>query len=140
MNLRKRAWIAQAPLAAVWIAAAVIGLSLCTATAFAQESRSAPADNTRTNVRDRNPNEPTADSQRTNMSDRDITRQIRQSLAKDNSLSSYAHNVKVVTQNGQVTLKGPVRSEEEKRAVEEKAAAVAGQDKVNSELDIKEKR
>jgi osmotically-inducible protein OsmY len=140
MNLRKRAWIAQAPLAAAWIAAAVIGLSLCTATAFAQESRSAQADNTRTNVRDRNPNEPTADSQRTNMSDRDVTRQIRQSLAKDNSLSSYAHNVKVVTQNGQVTLKGPVRSEEEKRAVEEKAAAVAGQDKVNSELDIKEKR
>jgi osmotically-inducible protein OsmY len=131
MSLRKSALIAVA---------GVISLSLCTATTFAQESRSAQADNTRTNVRDRNPNEPTADSQRSNMSDRDITRQIRQSLAKDNSLSSYAHNVKVVTQNGQVTLKGPVRSEEEKRAIEEKAAAVAGQDKINSELDIKEKR
>jgi osmotically-inducible protein OsmY len=135
MRLRKRASIAGA-----WIGAGVISLALCTATSFAQESRSAQADNTRTNVRDRNPNEPTADSQRTNMSDRDITRQIRQSLAKDNSLSSYAHNIKVVTQNGEVTLKGPVRSGEEKRAVEEKAAAVAGQDKVNSELDIKEKR
>jgi osmotically-inducible protein OsmY len=73
------------------------------------------------------------------MSDRDITRQIRQSLAKDNSLSSYAHNLKIVTQNGQVTLKGPVRSEEEKKAVEAKASAIAGENKVTSELDIKTK-
>jgi osmotically-inducible protein OsmY len=123
-----------------WIAAGVIGLSLCTVSSFTQESASPQADNTRTNVRDRNPNEPTADNQRSNTSDRDITRQIRQSLAKDSSLSSYAHNIKVVTQGGQVTLKGPVRSEEEKRAVEAKAAEIAGQDKVNSEIEIKEKR
>jgi osmotically-inducible protein OsmY len=55
----------------------------------------------------------------------------------DKSLSTYAHNVKVITQNGQVTLKGPVQSEEEKRTIEAKAAEVAGQNKVTSELNIK---
>ena len=102
-------------------------------------SQQAPpaADNTKTNQRDRSANEPTADQQKENRSDRDITQQIRQSIMKDKSLSTYAHNIKIVTQNGQVTLKGPVRSEGEKRAVETKAAEVAGQDKVSSELDIK---
>jgi osmotically-inducible protein OsmY len=47
--------------------------------------------------------------------------------------------VKVVTQNGQVTLKGPVRSEDEKRAVEAKATAIAGNDKVTNNLDVKDK-
>ena len=59
--------------------------------------------------------------------------------ANDKSLSTYAHNVKVITQNGQVTLKGPVRSDEEKRAIEAKAIAIAGENKVTSELDIKPK-
>lgn len=95
------------------------------------------ADNTKTNQRDGSATEPTADQQKENHSDREITQQIRQSIMKDKSLSTYAHNVKVVTQNGEVTLKGPVRSEDEKRAIETKAAEVAGQDKVNSELDIK---
>jgi hyperosmotically inducible periplasmic protein len=109
--------------------------------ARAQEptSQQAPpaADNTKTNERDRSANEPTADQQKENHSDREITRQIRQSIVKDKSLSTYAHNIKIVTQNGQVTLKGPVRSEDEKRAIEAKAAEVAGQDKVSSELNIK---
>jgi hyperosmotically inducible periplasmic protein len=103
----------------------------------ASQQASPAADNTKTNQRDRNANEPTADQQKENRSDREITQQIRQSIVKDKSLSTYAHNVKIVTQNGQVTLKGPVRSEDEKRAIESKAAEVAGQDKVSSELDIK---
>jgi hyperosmotically inducible periplasmic protein len=96
------------------------------------------ADNTKTNQRDRSANEPTADQQKDNRSDRDITQQIRQSITKDKSLSTYAHNVKVITQNGQVTLKGPVRSEDEKRAIEAKAAEVAGENKVSSELNVKQ--
>ena len=52
-------------------------------------------------------------------------------------LSTYAHNVKIITQNGQVTLKGPVRSEDEKKAIEAKAAEVAGENKVSSELNVK---
>ena len=100
---------------------------------------SPPADNTKVNERDRNKNEPTADQQKENRSDRDITQQIRQAIMKDKSLSTYAHNVKVITQNGQVTLKGPVRSEDEKKTVEAKATEVAGENKVTSELDIKPK-
>jgi osmotically-inducible protein OsmY len=102
-------------------------------------SQQAPpaADNTKANERDRSSNEPTADQQKDNRSDRDITQQIRQSIMKDKSLSAYAHNVKIITQNGQVRLKGPVRSEDEKRAIEAKAAEVAGENKVSSELNIK---
>jgi hyperosmotically inducible periplasmic protein len=98
-----------------------------------------PADNTKMNERDRNPNEPTADRQKDNRSDREITQQVRKAIVKDKSLSTYAHNVKVITQNGMVTLKGPVRSEEEKKAIEAKAAEVAGQDKVTNQLDVKSK-
>ena len=111
---------------------------------FAQQSSgqegSTPADDTTVNQRDRNPNEPTADQQKNNPSDRDITQQVRQAIIKDKSLSSYAHNVKVITQNGQVTLKGPVRSDEEKRAIEAKATEIAGDGKVTSELEVKPKQ
>jgi hyperosmotically inducible periplasmic protein len=107
--------------------------------AFAQEPTSQPTapDNTKVNERDRSQNEPTADQQKDNRSDRDITQQIRRSIIKDKALSTYAHNVKIVTQGGQVTLKGPVRSEDEKKAIEAKAAGVAGAGKVTSELNIK---
>jgi hyperosmotically inducible periplasmic protein len=107
--------------------------------AFAQEPTSQPTapDNTKVNERDRSQNEPTADQQKDNRSDRDITQQIRRSIIKDKALSTYAHNVKIVTQGGQVTLKGPVRSEDEKKAIEAKAAEVAGDGKVTSELSIK---
>lgn len=96
-------------------------------------------DNTKVNERDRNANEATADQQKDNRTDRDITQQIRKAIVSDKSLSTYAHNVKVVTQNGMVTLKGPVRSEEEKKAVEAKASEVAGENKVTSQLDVKSK-
>ena len=96
-----------------------------------------PADNTKVNQRDRAKGATTADQQKENTNDRQLTAQIRRAIVKDKSLSTYAHNIKIVTQNGQVTLKGPVRSEDEKRAIEAKAAEVAGQDKVSSELNIK---
>jgi hyperosmotically inducible protein len=114
---------------------------LGSACVLAQDSAApVPADNTKVNQRDQGANQTTADQQKDNRSDRDITRQIRQAIVKDKSLSTYAHNVKIITQNGQVTLKGPVRSDDEKRAVEAKAAEVAGDNKVNSELDIKPKQ
>ena len=111
------------------------------ALAAGQDSQSpSQPDNTKMNQRDRNSNEPTADNQKMNTSDRDITKQIRQAIEKDKSISTYGHNVKVITQNGMVTLKGPVRSEEEKKAIEAKAAEVAGPDKVTNELDVKAKQ
>ena len=109
--------------------------------ALAQEpagQQTAP-DNTKVNERDRTQIAPTADQQKDSRSDQDITQQIRQSIMKDKSLSTYAHNIKIITQNGQVTLKGPVRSEDEKKTVEAKAAEVAGGSNVTSQLDIKPK-
>ena len=104
---------------------------------FAQEAtQNAPADNTQVNERDRSKEQPTADQQSESRTDREITQQIRQAIMKDDSLSTYAHNVKVITQNGMVTLKGPVRSEAEKKSVEAKAIAVAGESKVSNQLDV----
>lgn len=95
------------------------------------------ADNTKVNKRDRNKAEPTADQQKESSSDRDITQKIRRAIVDDKSLSTYAHNVKIITQNGKVTLKGPVHSEEEKKTIEAKAAEVAGAGNVTNELSIK---
>ena len=95
------------------------------------------ADNTVVNKRDRAKQEPTADQQKENASDRKLAKEIRGALMKDKTLSTYAHNVKVIAENGTVTLKGPVRSDEEKQAVEAKAAEVAGSSSnVRSELTV----
>jgi hyperosmotically inducible periplasmic protein len=112
------------------------------AMAMAQDaaSQNPPAsDNTQINQRDRNPNEPTADKQQNDRSDRDITQQIRKSITADKTFSEYARNIKVITQNGQVTLKGPVRTDEGKNAIEEKAKAIAGDGSVTNDLTVKPK-
>jgi|SRR5579864_1476544 len=103
--------------------------------AFSYGQDSTKADNTKVNQRDRSKAEPTADQQKENKSDREAAKEIRRAITKDKSLSTYAHNIKVISENGSVTLKGPVRSEEEKRAVEAKAAEVAGKN-VNSEISV----
>lgn len=80
----------------------------------------------------------TAQDQGHNKNDVTITRKIRRELTKDKSLSIYGRNVKVITQDGIVTLKGEVRSEEEKTSIANHAAAVAGgTDKVTNELTVK---
>ena len=101
------------------------------------QAQTAQPDNSKMNSPDRNADSPTADQQKENQSDREITRRIRESVAQDKSLSTYAHNVKIVTQNGQVTLRGPVRSDDEKRAIDAKATEVAGNGKVTNELNVK---
>jgi hyperosmotically inducible periplasmic protein len=95
-----------------------------------------PADNTKVNQRDKDQAQPTADQQKETKSDREMARQIRQAIVKDKSLSTYAHNVKVVVQDGAVTLKGPVRSDEEKQSIEAKAGQVAGADKVTDQIEV----
>jgi len=99
-----------------------------------------PADNTKVNTRDRAKGEVTADQQKNNAADRTMTQTIRRALVRDKSLSSYAHNVKVIAQGGQVTLKGPVRSEDEKKAVEAKAVEVAGAGRVTNEMSVAPKK
>jgi hyperosmotically inducible protein len=66
-----------------------------------------------------------------------MTRKIRRALTQDKSLSTYGHNVKIVTQNGVVMLKGSVRSEVEKKAIEAKATEIAGDNNVTCNLDVK---
>ena len=93
-------------------------------------------DNTKVNKRDRQKSEATADQQKENGPDRDLAKNVRQALMHDKSLSTYAHNVKVIVEHGVVTLKGPVRSEEEKRSIEVEAAKVAGAENIKNELTI----
>ena len=118
-----------------WVRSSVVvigALALSIVSVVAQT----PADNTKVNTRDRAKGAVTADQQKENANDRDLTRKIRRALMQDKSLSSYAHNVKVVAQGGQVTLKGPVRSDREKQTVEAKAIEVAGAGRVTNEISI----
>ncbi len=103
----------------------------CSAT-FAQ----AP-DNSKTNQQDRG--SATADQQGENQGDRDLARKIRKSIMDDKNLSTYARNVKVIVRNGTVMLKGPVRTDDEKSAIEAKAVEIAGAANVKSEITVKSK-
>lgn len=95
------------------------------------------ADNSRVNTRDRSSAALTPMDQGGSESDRKITQQIRQDLMKDKSLSFTAKNVKVITINGKVTLRGPVKTEAERSAVEAAARRAAGNGaQVDSQLEI----
>ena len=110
----------------------IIGALAClfTATGFAQQAPA--ADDTKVNQQEKT----TADQQSNHASDIELAQNVRRAIQSDQSLSIYAHNVKVISQNGQVTLKGPVRSQDEKDAVVAKAADVAGKDNVVNELTV----
>jgi len=82
----------------------------------------------------------TADQQKNDTTDVEITRRIRKAIHQDKSLSVDAHNVKVIAQDGAVTLKGPVQSQAEKANIEAKAVAVVGQRKVNDEIRVISKK
>jgi len=104
---------------------------------YAQDPPVKP-DNTKVNKQDRNAGQPTADQQKMNKADRDLSAHIRKSIMADKSLSTYAHNIKVISQDGVVTLKGPVHSEDEKKAIVAKAVEVAGSaDKVVDQITVK---
>src|SRR5580765_5543605 len=94
-------------------------------------------DNTKVNTRDRAPSQPTADRQSNARSDVAITRDIRRAIVKDKDLSTAAHNIKIITQQGQVTLKGPVASDSEKQTVEAKATEIAGAGHVKNDVSVK---
>jgi hyperosmotically inducible protein len=79
---------------------------------------------------------PTADSQKMNAADREMTHKIRKSIHQDKTLSSHAHNIKIISQDGEVTLRGSVRSEDEKSNLQAKAVIVAGADNVSNQLEV----
>jgi hyperosmotically inducible protein len=95
-----------------------------------------PADNTGRNARDSDGNTMTADKQSNSPDDLEITRKIRAAIIDDKSLSMSARNVKIVTVDRVVTLRGPVVSAAEKATVAEKAKKVAGVSKVDNQLEI----
>ncbi len=105
-----------------------------------QAAQNRQPDNTAVNKRDRDTSQPTADQAKNNMSDREVSKHIRQDVVSDKSLSTYGHNVKIIAKNGKVTLRGPVHSEDEKRAIEEHARKYAGDGNVTNELTVKEDR
>lgn len=94
------------------------------------------ADNTGRNVRDRDENARTSFNQSESDDDRQITQQIRQEVIWENNLSNNAKNIKIITIDGEVTLRGPVNSEQEMRAIEKIARGVEGVNSVNNQLEI----
>ena len=120
----------------------VVGLSMMTLfVASAAQNTAAPpnpsSDNTKVNKRDRNASEPTADQGKNNNSDRETMRKIRGAILNDKSLSTYAHNIKIISQDGKVTLKGPVHTEDEKKSIEAKAKEIAGDGNVTNQITVK---
>ena len=112
----------------------MLGVSLTAAPSPRYQDPQQPApDNTKQN---KNQTNPSADQQKMNPADRELTRKIRKAIHEDSSLSTYAHNIKIISQDGKVTLRGPVRSDEEKANIEAKAVAAAGQGNVTNELQV----
>lgn len=111
----------------------LLGASMPAGIPAPQDQQPPAADNTKTN---KDKTSPTADQQKMNPADRELTKKIRASINSDKTLSTYAHNVKIISQDGKVTLRGPVRSEDEKTAIESKAAAIAGPNSVTNMLDV----
>ena len=106
---------------------------MATAVPAYQDPQQTPPDNTKQN---KDQTSPTADQQKMNPADRETTKKIRSALVDDKSLSTYAHNIKIITTDGMVTLKGPVRSEDEKSAIEAKARQIAGDSNVTNNLTV----
>ena len=117
------------------VAAALVAVAL---TAWGPASRAAdyPADHSGKNVRDRQDSSRTPGDQSNHTSDLAITQAIRKAVVADKALSTNAHNVKIITANGVVTLRGPVSSPEEKETIAAKAKQVAGVKSVDNKLEI----
>ena len=95
------------------------------------------ADNTSRNTRDRSDATLTPTDQGGSDADRNTTRQIRRAIMQDDKLSSNAKNVKIITVNGKVTLRGPVNSDQEKAAIMDAAQKVASPGAVDNQLEVK---
>jgi osmotically-inducible protein OsmY len=93
-------------------------------------------DNTGRNVRDRSGATLTPGDQSETEADRTLTQRIRQAVVADDALSITAKNIKIITVDGVVTLRGPVKTLQEKNTIEAKAQQIAGADKVNSQLEL----
>ena len=112
-------------------------LSALSLAAFAADDEKAKPDNTETNERDRSGETKTSGDQSNSSADLKITQAIRRALMKDRELSTTAKNIKVITANGQVTLRGPVKTAQEKARVDQIAKSAAGGAQIDDQLDVK---
>ena len=122
-------------------ALALLVLGGYTGTAYAADKTAATPsqtvpDNTGRNVRDRGGDTVTPGDQSNSKADLNLTQQIRKAIMADKSLSTNAKNIKIITANGFVTLRGPVNTPQEKAAIETKAQGIAGTNNVDSQLEI----
>jgi len=112
-------------------------LSALSLAAFAADNENVKPDNTAKNERDRSSGTKTSGDQSNSSADLKITQAIRRALIKDRELSTTAKNIKVVTANGQVTLRGPVKSAQEKAKIDQLAKSAAGGAQIDNQLDVK---
>jgi len=112
-------------------------LSALNLAAFAADDEKAKPDNTATNERDRSGETQTSGDQSNSKDDVNTTAAIRRAVVKDDSLSATAKNVKIITANGTVTLRGPVKTDAEKAKIAKLAESAAGNAKINNQLEVK---
>jgi hyperosmotically inducible protein len=119
--------------------AALASALLAPVASLSQDQKSAPTRTSPDNSAVNQTESKTADQQSDATSDRMLTKKIRQALIADKSLSTYGHNVKIITKDGSVTLKGPVHSEEEKQTIASRTESIVGSpDKVTNQLTVKQ--
>jgi osmotically-inducible protein OsmY len=123
---------------AMFLLIAAVGFTACDKEQNSgdQSSRSVAPDNTARNERDRGGETKTSGDQGENETDRKIAQDVRQAITSDDSLSTNAQNVKIISQDGNVTLRGPVKSEKEKQEIETRAKQVAGVKSVDNQLEV----
>ena len=114
---------------------AIAYLSALTISTLVADDKKAP-DNTATNQRDRSGETQTSGDQSNSSADLKITQAVRQALMKDSELSMTAKNIKVITTNGQVTLRGPVKTAQEKTKINQLASSAAGGARIDNQLDV----
>jgi len=112
-------------------------LSTVSLAALAADNEKTKPDNTAINERDRSSDTQTSGDQSNSPADLKITQAIRQALMKDGELSTTAKNIKVITTNGQVTLRGPVKTAQEKAKIDQLAKSAAGGAHIDDQLDVK---
>ena len=112
-------------------------LSALSLAALAADNEKAKPDNTAKNERDRSSETKTSGDQSNTSADLKITQSIRRALMKDRELSTTAKNIKVITANGQVTLRGAVKNAQEKAKIDQLAKSAAGGAQIDDQLEVK---
>ena len=114
-------------------------LTAFTLAAVAADDKKVNADNTAKNERDRSGETQTSGDQSNSSADLKTTQAIRQALMKDSELSATAKNIKVITANGHVTLRGPVKNAQEKAKIDQLAKSAAGGAQIEDQLEVTNK-